>query len=88
MRLSEIVGKKELENYVKAYLKKYKEIVEDNFPLIHDIKYVFFKYNNNPKEVYGIISKNHGTAVVIKYDSKGEIHWDIRTIDKPIEYYF
>lgn len=45
----ERVNEKELEGYVKAYLKKYKEIVEDNFNLVHDIEHVFFKYNNNPR---------------------------------------
>lgn len=88
MQKPERVEDKELENYVETYLKKYKEVVEDNLHLVHDIEHVFFKYNNNPKAVYGVISKNHGAAIVLKYDATEEIYWNIRVIDKPIEYYF
>ncbi len=49
MQKTERVNDKELENYVEAYLKKYKEVVEDNLHLVHDIEHVFFKYNNNLK---------------------------------------
>ena len=88
MQKIERVNDKELENYVEAYLKKYKEVVEDNLHLVHDIEHVFFKYNNNPKVVYGIISKNRGTAIVLKYDATEKVCWDIKVIDRPIEYYF
>lgn len=88
MQKSERVEDRELENYVEMYLKKYKEVVEDNLHLVHDIKHVFFKYNNNPKAIYGVVSKNHGAAIVLKYNVTGETYWNIRVIDKPIEYYF
>ena len=85
---SERVDEKELEGYVKAYLKEYKEIVEDNFHLVHDIEHIFFKYNNNPNRIYGSISKNHGAAIVLNYDTTEETYWDIRVIDEEIEYHF
>jgi len=88
MRKPERVNNNELENYAKAYLKKYKEVVKDNFNLVHDIEHVFFKYNNNPKAVYGIISENHGTAIILEYDETEETYWNISVIDKPVEYYF
>jgi hypothetical protein len=88
MQKNEVVNEMELKDYVKAYLGKYKEIVEANLHLVHDIKQIFFKYNSNPKIVYGIISKNHGAAVVLKYDTAENVYWDIKVIDKPIEYYF
>jgi len=79
---------KDLESYAKAYLKKYKEVVEDNSLLLQGLEHVFFKYNNNPKAVYGVISKNHGAAIVFKYNSTEEAYWNYRLIDEPIEYYF
>jgi len=82
------VDEKELKNYVESYLKKYKEVVEENLHLVHDIEYVFFKYNNNPKAIYGVISKNHGAAIVIKYDATEDVYWNIKIIDRPVEYYF
>lgn len=88
MQKPERVNEKELEGYVKAYLQEYKEIVEDNFHLVHDIEHIFFKYNNNPNEIYGYISKNHGAAIVLNYDTSEETYWDIRVIDKAIEYHF
>ena len=83
-----IMSEKELENYVEAYLKKYKEVVEDNLHLVHDIENVFFKYNNNPRVVYGVISKDHGAAVVLKYEATEKVFWNIKVIDKPLEFYF
>jgi len=85
---SERVNEKELESYVKAYLKKYKEIVEDNFNLVHDIQHIFFKYNNSPSRIHGCISKNRGAAIVLNYDTTEETCWDIRAIDEAIEYHF
>jgi len=88
MQENERVNNEDLKNYVEAYLRKYKEVVEDNLSLVHDIKHVFFKYNNYPKAVYGVISKNHGAAIVLKYDATEKNLWNITLIDKPIEYYF
>jgi len=85
---SERVNEKELEDYVEAYLRKYKEIVEDNFHLVHDSEHIFFKYNNDPNSIYGVISKSHGAAIVLNYDTTEETYWDIRVIDKAIEYHF
>ena len=84
----ERVNEKELESYVEAYLKEYKEVVEDNFHLVHDIEHIFFKYNNNPKRIYGAVSQNHGAAIVLDYDTTEEPYWDVKVIDKAIEYYF
>ncbi|MEM3550861.1 MAG: hypothetical protein QXQ94_05730 [Candidatus Bathyarchaeia archaeon] len=89
MPKSEVVSERELKGYVETYLRKYKEIAEENLNLIHDIGHVFFKYNNIPKEVYGVVSKNHGAAVAFKYDSTtNETLWDYKLIDKSIEYHF
>jgi len=85
---TERVDNKDLEKYVKCYLEKYREVVEENFNLVHDIKHVFFKYNNSPKAVCGIISKTHGAAVVLKYDEMEKAYWNVIVIDMPIEYYF
>ena len=85
------VNEAELKNYVEAYLKKYKEIVEENLHLVHNIKHVFFKYNNNPKKVLGLISRSHGAAVILKYETPGiyrTTYWEIKVIDEPIEYHF
>jgi hypothetical protein len=83
-----VVSEKELENYVVAYLRKYKEVVEDNLHLVHDIENIFFKYNNNPRVVYGVISKDHGAAIVLKYEATEKVFWNIKVIDKPLEFYF
>ena len=88
MQKSERVDGEELENYARAYLKKYREVVEDNFHLVHDIEHVFFKYNNNPKVVYCVISRTHGAAILFKYNTTERTYWNIKVIDKPIEYYF
>lgn len=56
MLKSERVNEQELEDYVRAYLKEYKGIVEDNFHLVHGIEHLFFKYNRNPTEICGTIS--------------------------------
>lgn len=87
-RKAEIVNEKELEGYVETYLKKYKEIVEDNFHLVHDNEHIFFKYNNDPNSIYGAISKSHGAAIVLDYNATAETYSDIRVIDKAIEYRF
>ena len=79
---------KDLEKYVEYYLGKYREVVEENLNLVHDVKHVFFKYNNSPKAVYGIISKTHGAAVVLKYDETEKAYWNVVVIDMPVEYYF
>lgn len=84
----ERVTKKELENYVRAYLEEYEEIVEDNFHLVGDIEHIFFKYNNYPNRIGGSISRNHGAAIVLDYDATEETYWDINVIDKAIEYHF
>jgi len=78
----------DLRRYVEEYLKKYKEIVEENLPLVHNIQHVFFKYNNNPSIIYGIISKRHGAGIILRYDAIGGTHWRNEIIDQPIEYYF
>ena len=41
---AERVNNEDLKNYVEAYLRKYKEVVEDNLNLVDDIEHVFFKY--------------------------------------------
>jgi len=82
------VDGKDLEKYVEYYLGKYREVVEENLNLVHDVKHVFFKYNNSPKAVYGIISKTHGAAVVLKYDETEKAYWNVVVIDMPVEYYF
>jgi len=51
MQAPERVDEKELKEYVIAYLSKYRELVEENFHLVHDIEHVFFKYNNYPLAV-------------------------------------
>jgi len=73
---------------LRLILENTRKFVEDNLSLVHDIKHVFFKYNNYPKAIYGVISKNHGAAIVLKYDTAEKIFWNITLIDKPIEYYF
>lgn len=83
-----LVNEKELEGYVEAYLKEYKDIVEANFLLVHDIEHIFFKYNNNPNRISGFISKNHGAAIVLDYDATERTYLDIRVIDTAIEYHF
>jgi len=44
MQETERVDNEDLKNYVEAYLRKYKEVVEDNLNLVDDIEHVFFKY--------------------------------------------
>ncbi len=84
----ERVTEEELESYIEAYFKEYKEVVENNFHLVHDVEHIFFKYNNNPSTINVVISRNRGAAIVLKYDTTEEAYWDSKVIDQAIEYYF
>jgi len=81
------ITKNELTNYINAYFRKYNEIVEDYFNYVHDIDYVFYRYNTQPKLIEGYISKNHGAAIVYDFDGQDKSIINIKYIDKSIESY-
>lgn len=90
----QIVTPRELRIYINEYFSMYYNLVEENFGLfIVNFTNImpfdmFYRFNNNPNNLKGIISKSRGVAITYDYSENPTGLISIEKISDYIEYYF